>query len=209
MVRPLLWIGGALVFAAFGQWAWNSNPIRLKDRLAPRRFAVVEPGLYRSGQIDEHLVEDVLRRHGIDVIVDLQGTEADCEDQIAEKRVIADLGLRHERIPMPGSGLASVEAYGAAIALISEALASGQQVLVHCTAGGRRTGGVLAAFELFVRGDALRAEHELERYTGPGDESVRLRTFINDNRAALGAELLGRGVLQALPAQVPPLVDSG
>src|SRR5262245_23792615 len=52
----------------FFAWAWNSQPIKLVDRIFPRNLAAVYPeSLYRSGQIAPHLIEGTLEDLRIDL----------------------------------------------------------------------------------------------------------------------------------------------
>jgi protein-tyrosine phosphatase len=200
-MRRLKWIALVLLLLAGAHWIWNSSPVRLKDRVLPREFAKVEPHLYRSGQIDRGLIEGVLNEHAIDFVVDLQGDETG-EDRDAERRLLAEKGLRHVQIPMPGSGIADADSYARAVAAIQGALDEGSNVLVHCTAGGRRTGGVLAAWELLVRGDEARANQELERCSYGGDPA-RLRAFLTSNLAAIAARLAELNVAVVPPPEHP------
>ena len=203
-LRRLEWIALTLVLLGGAAWIWNSNPVRLKDRVMPREFAKVEPRLYRSGQIDRGLLEGVLNEYGIDFVVDLQNDERGV-DQDEERRLLAEKGLRHVRIPMPGSGIADADSYARAVAAIQNALDEGSNVLVHCTAGGRRTGGVLAAWELLVRGDEVRANQELER-CAYGADPARLRAFLISNLAAISARLRELNVA-VVPPPEHPLAD--
>jgi protein-tyrosine phosphatase len=204
-MRRLPWIVLTLVLLGGAHWIWNSNPVRLKDRILPREFAQVEPHLYRSGQIDRGLLEGVLHEHAIDVVLDLQGEESGV-DQDAERELLVERGVRHVRIPMRGSGMADVDSYARAVATIETSLQAGDNLLVHCTAGGRRTGGVLAAWELLVRGDEARANEELERCLN-GEEPARLRVFLSTNLEAIAARLRELGV-KVVPPPEHPLADS-
>ena len=205
MRRALTWIALSVVVLGGGVWVWNSDPIHLKDRIFPRKFASVEPKLYRAAQIDKGLIEGVLREHKIDVIVDLVGGTPD-EDRAAEQRVAAQLGVRDENFPMPGSGMGDVPSYARAVACIKAALDDGHTVLVHCAAGSRRTGGVLAAYELLIRGDRPKAQLELDRFEGV-DDPARLRNYLNANLPQIAAELQQMGV--PVVPQEHPLVDGG
>jgi protein tyrosine/serine phosphatase len=205
MRRAWTWIALSVVLLGGGVWVWNSDPIHLKDRIFPRKFAVVEPRLLRAGQIDKGLIEDVLREHKVDVIVDLVGGKPD-EDRAAEQQAAAKLGVRDENFPMPGSGMGDVQSYARAVACIHHSLQDGQTVLVHCAAGSRRTGGVLAAYELLNRGDRSKAQLELDRCEGV-DDPARLRNYLNANLPQIAAELQQMGV--PVVPQEPPRVDGG
>ena len=62
----LWWTIGIVAGIALSFWVWKDY---LEDRIVPKRFGAVIPGqLFRSGQLNEALVEDVLRDNGIDVV---------------------------------------------------------------------------------------------------------------------------------------------
>jgi protein tyrosine phosphatase (PTP) superfamily phosphohydrolase (DUF442 family) len=207
-LRNSIRVGVTFLMLGSGLWLWTSNPVRLRDRVIPRRLVEVESGLFRSGQIDAGLIEKVLREQRIDVVLDLQGPEDGSRDRVAEQQAIEALGLQGEHVSLSENGTGSVEAFATAIARLEAARVAGQTVLVHCGAGARRTGTVLAAYELLVRGDAVKAERELERFTEPGHGSSSLRGFLNQNLDALAAELVRRGVCVAAPAHLSALTDA-
>jgi protein tyrosine/serine phosphatase len=182
------------VVATFA-WAWNSKPLRLRDLVYPRRLAEVYPGfLYRSGQISPSLIEGTLRDLGIDVIVDLTGPRGD-EAQRREREVAAELGLAYHNFTLNGSGTGEIDEYVGALEVIARAEAAGLQVLVHCRAGDRRTGGVVAAYQTLVRGEPWsRALDEIERFNRKPLERSRLLPYLHQNLPTMQARLVDRGV---------------
>src|SRR5262249_53292271 len=138
----------------------------IKDHFIPRRFATVVPGeLFRSGQIDPGLIEKVLAQHKIEVVVDLTPAVADCPEQSAEQRAVDRLGVEYHRFPLRGDGTGDVARYGEAVATIARAQAAARPVLVHCQAGDKRSGGVVAAYLLLCKG------------ASPGDAMAQLGLF--------------------------------
>ena len=155
-------MGGLLVAVlAAGAWAWNSNPIRLRDRIFPRNLAVVYDGfLYRSGQIDANLVESTLRDLGVDVIVDLTRDYGESDaGQWREARYAEREGIQRGVYPLRGSGTGEVKQFVAAVAAIARAEDQGLTVLVHCRAGDRRSSAVVATYQLLVRGEPPARAH--------------------------------------------------
>lgn len=190
--------------AALSWFAWESDSIGLKDRFIEKRYAEVEAGaLDRSGQLSRHLIAEALARHRIAVVVDL--TEAiGSADQLAEEAACRAAGIEHLRFPLAGDGTGAVEHYAGAIAAIAKAHAMGQKVLVHCSSGSRRAGGVIAAYFLWVeregeRKSAAEARAEIERVDGDDATSERLITFLDENAAAIGARLTELGVTIRAP----------
>jgi len=200
-------IGGAVVvFVAFFCWAYGSSPINLRERIFPKNLAEVESGwLYRSGQIRPNLIEGTLRDLDIDVIVDLtEDLGLRDESQIAEKRVAEQLGIEVRRFPLNGSGMGKIDRYVGAIAEIARAEREGRRVLVHCRAGDRRTGGVIAAYQVLVKGEPVgEVREELERFSGWGGGGERLKRFLGDHLEEIAQGLLDAGVIVRLPDPMP------
>ncbi len=195
--RRSIWIVlCALLALASFSWAWNSKPFRLRDLVQPRRLAEVYPGfLYRSGQISPFLIERTLRDLDIDVIVDLTGPRGD-EAQQREREVAARLGLAYHNFTLSGSGTGEVGEYVGALEVIARAEAAGQRVLVHCRAGDRRTGGVIAAYQTLVRREPWsRALVEIERFNRKPLDQSRLLPYLHGNLATMQRRLIDRGVI--------------
>jgi protein tyrosine/serine phosphatase len=190
-MRRWIWL---LPATAVFAWVWNSSPVNLKDRIFPKHLHGVYPGfLYRSGQIDARLIEPTLRELGIDVIVDLGGETPD-PAQAAERAAARQLGIAYHSFPLRGSGHGAVETYVSAVEAIARAEQAGQQVLVHCRAGDRRTGGVIAVYEMLVRGE--RTEHALEelvRYSPGGLEKSPTLIYLLENLGSIADGLRARG----------------
>lgn len=179
----------------------------VRDRIYPRRLGVVTPALiYRSGQIDQGLIESTLRDRHIHTIVDLTGYEADDADNLAEVAAAERLGIEHIRLPMKGDGVGSVERYAQAVAQLDHAARSGQPVLVHCSAGTQRTGGVVASYRLLVQHqDPQTVLVEMQRYDWDPQEDHTLSHFLNENLPAIADALVERGVIDHAPDPMPRL----
>ncbi len=188
------------IAAALG-WAWNSKPLRLRDRIFPRRLAEVYPGfLYRSGQISPTLLEGTLRDLGIGVIIDLTGERGD-EAQVNERLVAERLGIAYQSFTLSGSGTGEVSEYVGALEVIARAEQAGKRVLVHCRAGDRRTGGIVAAYQTVVRREPWsRALSELERFNHKPLEHSRLLPYLHQNLHTIERMLIERGVIE-MPAK--------
>ncbi|HUG90064.1 MAG TPA: tyrosine-protein phosphatase [Planctomycetaceae bacterium] len=192
-----------LAAAALGLavYVWNDL---LKYRFIPKRFGVVEPGLiYRSGQISKWVIGDVLDRHGIAVVVDLQWPDVADEHHLAEISATQRRGIVLERFSLDGDGTGDLERYADAVAAIARAAAQGRPVLVHCGAGAKRTGGVVALYRVLIQGDPSdEAYSELKRY-GWRANNPTLPRFLNAHMPQLAELLVARGVLKAVPDRLP------
>jgi protein-tyrosine phosphatase len=203
--RVLLLLAAASVMI----WAWNSNPIKLRDRIFPRHLATVYPSwLYRSGQLAPNLVESTLAKLKIDVIVDLTHPSDKDAVRAAELHAANQLGIAHLSFPLDGDGTGDLDHYVGAVAAIARAERGGQRVLVHCVAGDRRTSGVIAAYQMLVRGEpAERAVREIGRF-GSASPSAPLVRFLDENLERIARGLVERGVIAEVPAPLPRLVPT-
>jgi len=205
LVRGLEWSFLLVLVAAFC-WAWGSSPINLRERIFPTNLVEVERGwLYRSGLIRPNLVEVTLRNLKIDLIVDLTHDLGQRDPrQVAEKRAAEKLGIKILRFPMSGKGIGTVDQYAAAIGAIASAGHEGQHVLVHCAAGDRRSGGVLAAYQILVKGvPPAEARLELERFSTDRGAETALMRFLREHLDEIAQRLVETGVIARVPDPMP------
>lgn len=190
-------VASGVVGAAIGLWfGW------LDDRFLPKRWGVVEEGkIYRSGQIHEVLVESTLKSNGIDVIVDLAAD--DCTASRAESAAAAKLGIETVQLPLHGDGTGEIERYAQAISRMVEAEREGRQVLVHCVAGGSRTGGVVAMYRILVEGWSPElARDEMLSYGWKPSKSD-LAGYLDRNMETLARRLVELGAIARVPDPIP------
>jgi protein tyrosine/serine phosphatase len=179
----------------------------IKYRFVPKRFGVVVPGhIYRSGQISAPLVKKILTKYNIRIIVDLTSADPNNPDKQAEKQAAAELNIKVLRFTMSGNGTGDINDYANAVIAIANAEKQNLPVLVHCTAGAQRTGGVVAAYRLLVqKTDPNIVEDEIEKYGCAIDDRPVLRSFVNDNMAELALRLKRAGVINQIPATIPQI----
>lgn len=194
----------SLVAAAF-IWLWKD---RLEDRVFPRNWGVVIPGqLYRSGQLSEALLESTLREHKIDLVVDLnQLPPTASRDQHAEIAITESLGVRHVRCELLGDGTGNAASYIEALTLIHEARRRGHRVLVHCTSGAQRAGGVVACYQmLFLGADADAARSLMAEHGWRANRDHAVVEYVDAHLPEIADALVARGVLAKRPAELPRL----
>ena len=159
------WLFVALPAIVIGlaAWVWFSSS---NTALSPKRFGVVVPGhIYRSGQISASLIKKTLIKYNIRVIVDLTSADPNNPDKQAEKQAADELNINVLRFTMSGNGTGDINDYANAVIAIANAEKQNLPVLVHCTAGAQRTGGVIAAYRLLVqKTDPNIVENEIEKY---------------------------------------------
>lgn len=195
------------IVAMLSLGAWAMDDLIL-PRVIPKRWGEVEPGLiYRSGQLNEHLCKATLQEHKIQVVVDLTTPEPDTPYERAEVASCKALRIRRVVYPLGGNGLGDVDRYVAALVATRRAVLADQPVLVHCSSGSRRTGGVVAYYRIFFDGwDGARAVREMQEYDwrANGDGRRHLR-FLNEHMAYVGRQLMAEGLIEKLPAPLPVL----
>jgi len=179
----------------------------LEDRLIPKRWAAVEENsIYRSGQLHPAQVRSMLADNQIDVIVNMNRWEPD-EDQITEERVAGELGIENYRFPMNGDGTGDAENYVQAINRLHLAVANGQRVLVHCTAGSQRTGAVIGLYRALLQGrPAAEIVEEMASYDLDPIEDEDLLQFLDNNMKYITRRLVELEVLPEVPEPLPRLV---
>ncbi|MCC7147465.1 MAG: dual specificity protein phosphatase family protein [Phycisphaeraceae bacterium] len=187
-----------------GIWFWESE---LKDRVYPKRWGVVEAGaVYRSGQIAGSLIYPVLAEHGIKVVIDFNGEETDNPDQRAEQRAIRHMNIEGLRYPLRGDGTGNIRSYALGIAAMERARQEGRPVLLHCSAGTQRTGGVVACYRLLVQGRPVEeVVRELRAYDWSEEDNPKLLPYLNENMAELARQLVEMGVIDREPDPLPRL----
>ena len=201
------WLLSALALAVVAFVVWNEV---LKYRFIAKRFGVVVPGkVYRSGQISRWMLEDVIREHDLQVIVDLNGIEENDRNQEAEIALARDWGIELHRFPLSGDGTGDIAYYADAIGVIVECQRAGRPVLVHCAAGAQRTGGVVAAYRILVEGRPVEeACREMRRYGWRPERDSELLPYLHAHLDDLAVMLHERGIIDERPATMPNISRS-
>jgi protein tyrosine phosphatase (PTP) superfamily phosphohydrolase (DUF442 family) len=172
----------------------------------PRNWGQVEPGLYRSGRLAATLSEKTLREHRIEVMVSLLNDNPARPDAVELARAATALGIERHIFSMDGNGTSTPQRYAAAVAAIDSARKRDKRVLVHCKAGAQRTGGVIATYELLVRGATpAMAFEQMTAFGHDPDDNPKLLPWLNENLPAIAAELVRLGVIDRVPDPIPRL----
>lgn len=206
--RRLLLAGLTSVAIAGGGWGWREF---LRDRWIAKRFGVVEDGLvYRSGQLSPSLIGPILDRYRIQTVVDLIGDDPRNPDQPAEREAIQQRGIQLVRCPLIGDGTGDIREYAKAVTAIVESVRQQRPVLVHCSAGSQRTGGVIAAYRLLVQqketGPVIQ---EMERFNWNPQRDAILTHYLDQHWQELATLLVRSGALSEPPRRLPHLATSG
>jgi protein tyrosine phosphatase (PTP) superfamily phosphohydrolase (DUF442 family) len=195
---------GAVLSVALSWLLWEQD---VKNRVYPRNFGVVEQGmLYRCARLSEAQAEPTMRKYNIRTVVSLINDN----DHPASAKPMAEamekLGIERHIFSMNGNGLSTPERYADAIEAIHRSHQAGKPVLVHCKAGAQRTGGVIATYELLVRGVSVeKAMQQLLAYGHDPDDNPKLLPWLNENLPTIAADLKQRGVIDRIPDPFPVL----
>lgn len=189
-----------LVLIAMG--AWEAG---LEYRFRAKRFGVVVPGkIFRSGQISKSMFEKTLKEHGIQVVIDLNGVEDNDPHQEAEIASMARLGLTLHRFPLAGDGTGDIARYADAHEVMAASVAQDNPVLVHCSAGAQRTGGVIATYRVLVQKmTGPQAYAELLEYQWDPNTDKILLEYVNSHMRELAEMLVERDIIPEVPEPLP------
>jgi protein tyrosine/serine phosphatase len=173
----------------------------------PTKWGCVEPNsIYRSGQLSDALVEKTLIKHGIQVIVALNGPSPGDPWKMAEEEAAEKLGIEFKRFELKGNGTGDIGHYAKTVEAIVQAKAQNRRILVHCSAGELRSGGTLACYRLLVKGDDPKdVIKEMLHYGYEPKRDTALVPFINENMGKLAALLVEKGIILEVPAPLPVL----
>ncbi len=201
--KTRLIIAGILIFIGAGLWIWDDY---IKDRVIPKRFGVVEQNLiYRSGEIHRALIEKVLKKHDIDVIINLTNYDKANPNSVAEKEISERLGIKTCRYPLRGNGTGAVENYAGALKDLVTESRKGNKVLLHCAAGSQRSGGLTAFYRLLVQEkDPDEVIKEMKKYDWDTDDTDLLN-YINENIGAVASIMVQHGIIEKVPEPLPQL----
>ncbi|MDP9172514.1 MAG: hypothetical protein M3O30_01440 [Planctomycetota bacterium] len=201
---PLAWLV-VLVLAGLLGWYISANAGTWKDRFVPRKFRVVEPGqIYASGQIDRHLIRQVLRDHQIKEIICMLNDDASDPDVAEELKVSADLGIPRHNYPLSGDGTGDIHRYADAVTELVAAQKANLPTLIHCSSGAQRSNGATFYYRVFVQHhDADEAAAEMVRNGHRPHDNPMLIPYLNSHMAEMASLLQQRGVIDHIPAPLP------
>jgi protein-tyrosine phosphatase len=201
------WAGAGVLLvlsAALGAAVWH---VWLEDRLIPKRWGMVEPGLiYCSAWLPPPLLKQMLLQYRIRWIVDLTLANPTDARQQAEKALAAELGIEYRNYPLYGSGIGEVWNYARAVGVMAVAKRERKPLWVHCSAGVQRTGGVVAAYRLLIeQRPPAEAYAELVRNGWDPRQDRILLEFLNGHMLELAERLQEMEIIAVLPEPLPQL----
>jgi tyrosine-protein phosphatase SIW14 len=172
-----------VALAAGGAYVWRCY-------LDTYHLATVQPGaLYRDGNQSPCQFETAVRKVRPRVVVSLVDDSEVADEEKpqfqAEETFLAKKGVRLERIPIKLGGWPTKADVDRFLQVTSNP--ENQPVLVHCAQGVRRTGMMVAAYQMKQMGyDRVRARAELLTF-GHSDRTVNdVKRFIDGYDPATG-----------------------
>lgn len=188
-----------LAIGATGAIAWLAG---VKWQFIPRRWEQVDPGVYRSAAIAPRLVKPTWQAHSIKVVVVLGRDKPGRDDQANERSMAQELGVERVVFPLDGKGTGAPASYVGALTCIIQARREGKPVVVHCTEGIHRTGGVVALYRVLVDGWSGPAAYaELMTHRVPADSP--LIPYLNQHVGEIAQALVDQGALDRIPHPLP------
>lgn len=199
------WIISAAILALVvgGAFWWNAH----KGDYFPKNFGTVEEGkIFRSGQLSPALIQKTLADHNVKRVIALDGNTKPV--QKTEVEICREMGIEHLNFPLRGDGTGDVEQYVRAIEAMNDAATQNKPVLVHCSAGAQRTGGVVAIYEMLVRHKSpADVRRDMLRY-GWKPADAPLLNYVNAHMAEIAQKLAERKVIERVPDPLPQIPEN-
>jgi len=205
-VWPWKWIV-CIVLAIAGIWYVCEAAGRWKDRFIPRKLRTVEAGrIYASGQIDRHLLRQILVDDHIKVIVSLVGDDPTDPDVAAEIQMAGDLGIQRFVDPLMGDGTGDIHSYASAVKQMVDAQSQGKAVLLHCSSGAQRSNGATFYYRVLVQHwNADDAAREMTRNGHSSHSNPALIPYLNSHMREMAGLLVQDGVIDHIPDPLPQI----
>lgn len=203
------WIRWVVIFivGALAVWYVCDHFGRWKDRFVARKFRTVEAGrIYASGQINRHLIRQILIDNQIKEIVCLVADDPSDPDVAAELQAVRDLSIKRFDYSLSGDGTGDIHAYAEAVARMKEAVDQGKPILVHCSSGAQRSNGAVYFYRVLVQGrTADDAAAEMIRNGHNPSANPALIPYLNSHIGELSALLVRKSVIDHVPNPLPQI----
>jgi protein tyrosine phosphatase (PTP) superfamily phosphohydrolase (DUF442 family) len=203
---PWKWLVVAIIAAA-GIWYVCDNFGRWKDRFVPRKFRIVDAGqIYASGQIDRHLLPQVLADNRIKTIVSLVADDPTDPDVATEIETAKEMQIDRHVDPLNGDGTGDIRAYANAVRQLVDATKAQKPVLLHCSSGAQRSNGATFFYRVFIENwnpdDAVK---EMVTNSFSPHSNPQLIPYLNSHMQEMAELLVANGSIEKIPDPLPQI----
>jgi len=197
------WIIFAVVVIDVATLAFFARNI--KDRFFAPKFRVIIAGrMYASGQINRHLLPDILARYHINQIVSVVGNDPADPDSVAEMELARQLHIERSAYQLCGDGTGDIHNYALALADMARGQQAGKVALVHCVSGEQRSNAATFFYRVLIEHRTPRdAMDEIVRNGIRPDSNNKLIPYLRDNLPELARQLAAMGVIERVPDPMP------
>lgn len=204
--KPWNWLI-LVAFAVLAIWYVCGSAGRWKDRFVPRKLRTVDAGkIYASGQIDRHLLPQVLADDRIKTIVSLVADDPNDPDVAAEIQTARDRQIDRYVDPLNGDGTGDIHSYANAIKQIVDATKQQKPVLLHCSSGAQRSNGATFYYRVFIEHwNPDDAAKEMNSNGFSARSNSLLIPYLNSHMREMAELLLGAGVIDQIPDPLPQI----
>ena len=137
-----------ILFSILTVFVYRASVFRIS-----KNFAVVEEGqLYRSAQLNEDELTEIVNKYHIKTVISLRGSPERTYFYEPESETLAKLGVRFEYIGMSDSFYPHQDEVKKIINIYQN---SAGPVLIHCRVGADRTGLAAALYERFIKNKSI------------------------------------------------------
>lgn len=177
----------------------------IKDRFIPPKFRVVEEGhIYASGQINRHLLPQVLSRYHINQIISVVGDDPAVPDCVAEIEIARQMHIDRTVYRLSGDGTGDIHEYAMALADMVHGQQAGKVVLVHCFSGEQRSNAATFFYRVLIQHRPPRDAMDEMIHNGiRPDSNTMLIPYLRANLAELARQLAHMGVIERVPDPMP------
>jgi predicted protein tyrosine phosphatase len=204
--KPWKWVV-FITIGVLGVWYVCENAGRWKDRFVPRKLRTVDAGqIYASGQIDRHLLPQVLTDNHIKTIVSLVADDLTDPDVAAEIQTARDMQIDRYVDPLNGDGTGDIHSYASAITQMVDAIKQQKPVLLHCSSGAQRSNGATFYYRVFIEHwNPDDAAKEMVTNGFSARSNSLLIPYLNSHMREMGELLLNAGVIDKIPDPLPQI----
>jgi protein tyrosine phosphatase (PTP) superfamily phosphohydrolase (DUF442 family) len=188
--------------------------------LSSKIYPVIESRIYRSAQLSDKVLGEVIKEKGIRTIINLRGKDTDSSWYADENRMAGDMNVKLFDIRLISNELPRYRKLAAVLSILQD---SEKPLLIHCKRGADRTGLVsalalvleqdppfsevknssprsMAFFPVMVQPALLSFHSTISGSVKPGTSTLRLFSWIGSDMSTwTGSEIWNSGSRRSTP----------